>query len=223
MSEASPKIESDWLDTDAAFDHAVQPLWGFLSVHDPLEPSDAIFLFGGPYAEAATQAARLYQRGLAPTILVTGNRGTGSGHFEGNSEAEYFGRRIIEQGIDRSAVILEERATNTGENVSFGMAALCAVRPPPRQLIIIASPAHLRRCVATFAKQFPDLKILSCPPPGQPSHFAQQYSRRRVAERLVEEVDRLRRYPSLGYIATVLIPDHVQTLEKTLRQRLQGK
>ncbi len=213
----------EWLDDDVAFDLALKSLWDFLRVGDAPQPSDAIFLFGGPYADAAQTAADLFLAGLASLIVVTGNRGTGSGHFEGNSEADYFGRLLLNRGIDQAAILLEERATNTGENVDFGMKVLKQRLPEPRRLLLIASPGHLRRCVATFQKQFPVIEVLGCPPDGLPSYFARQYSRRRVAERLVEEIDRLQSYPVHGYIVVTNIPSGILAATDDLRRRLASQ
>jgi uncharacterized SAM-binding protein YcdF (DUF218 family) len=81
---------------------------------------DLAFLFGGTHPGLWRAAAEVYQRGLAPLLLVTGGV-EARGHQGGApiSEARFLADKLIAAGIPETSLILEERSTNTRENAVF--------------------------------------------------------------------------------------------------------
>jgi uncharacterized SAM-binding protein YcdF (DUF218 family) len=67
-----------------------------------------------------------------------------------------FAERMVQQDVPYSSLILEPRATNTGENVRFVQQLL--LRHPdmiqPISIILVQTPFMGRRCLATFLKQW---------------------------------------------------------------------
>ena len=122
--------------------------------------ADAIFIFGHVDKRVAQQAIKLFKEGKAPKIIISGGIGTAQRDPNGfSSEAQYFASLMKENGISQDKLILEETATNTLENVVFGIKKANEVGLYPRSLILVAMPPLLRRSEATFAKQFSDIKI----------------------------------------------------------------
>ena len=97
----------------------------FLDGSGEPEACDLIFVFGGTHAALWRAAAEAYHRGLGPRLLLTGGvnpRGTsgGLGETVGKmSEARFLAGNLIEAGVPENRLILEERSTNTLENVLF--------------------------------------------------------------------------------------------------------
>lgn len=111
-------------------------------------------------------------------------------------------------GVPWDRIILEEHATNTGQNVAFGIREAKKQGIDVDSAVLVAKPFLMRRAVLTFAKQFPHIVTYPCPPPGPPSLYLDR-PKPEFAERLAAEVDRLISYQKLGYIAHTDIPEHI--------------
>jgi uncharacterized SAM-binding protein YcdF (DUF218 family) len=78
---------------------------------------------------------RAFAEGLAPRIIVTGR-----------GEAEPMQRYLVERGVPREAIVMEDRARNTYENALF----VARLVPPGAQLAIVTQRSHQRRAQALF-------------------------------------------------------------------------
>lgn len=112
----------------------------------------------------AERAAALWAEGAAPVVLFSGREGAlTAGRWGGTTEAEAFAAVAAAAGLPRSAMLLETRAGNTGENARFSSALLAARGgPPPTAVLLVTKPFMERRVLATFAVQWP----------GPPPRFA---------------------------------------------------
>jgi uncharacterized SAM-binding protein YcdF (DUF218 family) len=123
----------------------------------PLRRADAIVVLGNrPPADAEgritpelarrmRRGVELFERGLAPRLVVTG------GASRGVVEADVMARYAEAHGVPASAILRERRASDTAENAGLSVRALCEGRPEcaPR-VIVVTSPHHLRRAVTLF-------------------------------------------------------------------------
>ena len=123
----------------------------------PLRRADAIVVLGNrPPTDAEGQitpelarrmrrGVELFERGLAPRLVVTG------GESRGVVEADVMARYAEARGVPARAVVRERRASDTAENAGFSVRALCEGRSgcTPR-VIVVTSPHHLGRAVALF-------------------------------------------------------------------------
>jgi hypothetical protein len=177
------------------------PIWSYLAVTKAPAPADVVFAFGCANLSVPQRAANLLLDGLAPYVLVSGGVGRRAGELFGSSEAAVFARHLEWLGVPAEAVVAEDQAANTGENVTFGMRALSRRRIGVGRALLVAKPFGMRRCAATFRLWHPAVDTVCCPPAGAMLDFAER-SRPAFAGRLVAELDRLDRYPELGYIAS---------------------
>lgn len=123
MTEAIPRFP----ETPPLSDAQVSALTRIVFLDPPGEPEacDLIFVFGGTHAALWRAAAEAYDRGLGPRLLLTGGvnpRGTHGGARENAGkvpEARFLAGKLIEAGVPENRLILEERSTNTLENVLF--------------------------------------------------------------------------------------------------------
>ncbi|WAC90217.1 YdcF family protein [Mycobacterium sp. Aquia_213] len=197
----------------------LMPLWEFLAPQDSIRGRhDCIFVFGGNDLKVPERAAALWCEGAASDVLVTGKQGAYSAHFE-KSEAQTFADRMVGGGVTRNSIVIEDAASNTGENVAYGMAKLAEIGLEPKRIIAVSKPFLMRRCIATFCKQFPAVDVTACPPIGRPLEFIDR-PRDEYVRRLVSELDRLYSYAAQGYIAPVIIPDLVLRTATRLREYL---
>lgn len=184
------------------------PIWEYLAPSDSPVKSDAIFVFGGLDMAVPTRAAELFCQGWSNTVLITGNAGKLTKDVFSEPEARVFRNRMIESGVPESAILLEEAATNTQQNVEFGMDVLARHGLVPQSALLVAKPFLARRCLATFEKHFSSVRVCSCPPSGSILTFMDR-PRAEFAERLVAELIRLRDYAVQGFITSQHIPPEV--------------
>jgi len=94
----------------------------------PREPADVALVFGSGLdwkAESRWKtAADVFDRGQAPQLIVSG--GVPMPGLGGTTEAEWFRARLMEHGVPGERIHVENRATNTGENVEFTTPILAA-------------------------------------------------------------------------------------------------
>lgn len=110
----------------------------------PLEKADALIVLGGEPFARPTETARLYKEGVAPKVFVTG-----LGDFSRN-------RQILKNGgVPDAKIVTEGKATTTYENAMLLKPLLEAAKV--RSALIITSPFHTRRALATFRKVMPEI------------------------------------------------------------------
>ena len=119
-----------------------------------------------------------------------------------------FKDRLIAGGVPEAAIVTETAAASTLENVRFGMAALADHGLHPRSALLVAKGFALRRCVATFARQHPEVRVHPCRPEAS-LEAAFDRSPPEFAARLVAELERLERYAAQGDIQPQEIPSEV--------------
>jgi uncharacterized SAM-binding protein YcdF (DUF218 family) len=197
----------------------LQPLWDYLAVSEDPRPADLIFVFGSADYAVPTRAAEIYHQGYAPLALVSGSFGRLTEEVFDQPEADVFKSVLLAAGVPETAIVTEPEATNTLENVQFGMVALANHRVWPQTALLVAKGFVMRRCVATFARQYPDVQVWPCPPLG---HFSLGLDRSvpDFAARLVAELDRLERYAATGDIVKQEIPETVRVAAKSVAAAL---
>ena len=88
----------------------------------PSGAADAALVFGASTEWKArarwTTAAELYRAGTVRHVIVSGGVIVPS---QGVSEAEWFRRQLLALGVPEERILLEDRATHTGENAAFAL------------------------------------------------------------------------------------------------------
>jgi uncharacterized SAM-binding protein YcdF (DUF218 family) len=203
---------------DARFLQAVQIIWDFLSPTAEPEQADAIFVFGGIDLKVPEKASALWHGGYCERVVITGGAGVFTHTRFSKPEAVEFRDVMLASGVPASAITIEVEASNSGQNVEFGMRLLGPSADISR-LLIVAKPFIVRRAIATFAKQFPHIEILPCPPTGSMASFVDR-TERDFCLRLVAEIERIDSYAGLGFITPVVIPENVREAVGAVRAEL---
>ena len=104
---------------DVISDDLVREINARLLVQTALKPADLLFVFGTREGvdEFIDAIVKLWRDGFCRHILISG------GPTWNNADAEAFvlQRGIVQAGVPDDVVLLEPRATNTGENVIFSL------------------------------------------------------------------------------------------------------
>jgi uncharacterized SAM-binding protein YcdF (DUF218 family) len=91
-------------------------------------------------------AVDLWQRGLAPLLIMTGGRGTGDTTTEAAVERRYAMRR----GVPDSAILVEPESRSTRESLR-NVAAM--IRNESKEVILVSDPFHMLR-LSILARRF---------------------------------------------------------------------
>jgi uncharacterized SAM-binding protein YcdF (DUF218 family) len=137
-----------------------------LRVVDPPMASDAVVVFaggvgesgsaGGGAQERISKAVSLYHDGVAPRLIIS------SGFVFTLREAEVMKAIAVDKGVPADAILLEESATDTYENVAFTNRILTAHNW--RRIALVSSPYHMRRALLTWRKVAPGVQVVATPP-----------------------------------------------------------
>jgi uncharacterized SAM-binding protein YcdF (DUF218 family) len=133
---------------------------------DPPAPADLIHVLGGGHAGPTVRidhAIALFQRGLAPRLLLTGSEW-------GIDWAARFRQRAVELGVPPSALLLDPAPRSTRQE------AACLARLAPslgaRSVILVTEAFHSGRAARLFARTLATtgIRVVSCPasPDGFP-------------------------------------------------------
>jgi uncharacterized SAM-binding protein YcdF (DUF218 family) len=134
----------------ASLQASLYRLWDYLATADTLEPADIIFVFGGEEIQRAETAISLLVSGHAQRILFSGHSPRHSTLRILPPEAELFAQRARAKGVTEGQIIIENRSTNTLENVVFSIKLMHDLALAPPRVILITSPYHMLRAYLTF-------------------------------------------------------------------------
>lgn len=208
--------------TNNEYTKLLQPVLDYLTVSDKPKKSDVVFVFGSLRLPVVWEkVAELYKTGCAQKILITG--GFGNNYFQKYSpdkpEAEVISKILILKGIPKSAIILETKATNILENVLFGMEKLKNQKIDVKKVILVSKPFAMRRCFATFKKQYPNIDLICCPPTLSVLKSADR-PKTEYAKRLLGELERLKIYSKKGDLIPQKIPKLVLKTADKIKDKI---
>lgn len=199
----------------------LKDLWDYLYKEDPLQPADAIIGFGSHDQTIATRAAQLYKAKWAPIILFTGYLGKGTMGVFPKPEAELFAEIAMKEGVPSEAILIENKATNTGENIHFARRMFESKGMAPKTLIAVHKPYMTRRVWAALQKQWPEVEVILAP--GNPSledyvagMLADGVEESEIINSLVGDFQRMDAFAKLGYQIPQEIPRHTMASYEAL-------
>lgn len=169
-------------------------------LHHPPEAADLAIVFGSRIAaEAMAQAAAsLFRAGLVPRLLVTGGAtpgGTGT-------EAEAIAAQLLARGVPGDALLLERRATHTGENVTLSLPILAeAGLLAARRVVCIGLFCTGRRYAMTLHRHWPAPEKRCLPVEYGPVRRGVWHAHPAARARVLGEVAKIPRYLAAGHIA----------------------
>lgn len=138
-----------------------------LKISAPPVSADAIVVFAGGVGESGklgtgmqervSQAVALYKAGFAPHVILS------SGYVFTLHEAEIMKGIAIGAGVPAEAIVLEEHAATTYENVTFTHRILA--EQGWKRVLLVSSPYHMRRALMTWRHAAPDVSVTPTPVP----------------------------------------------------------
>lgn len=138
----------------------VQTLWDFHDLRHELRPVDVGIGLGGHDLGVATHAAELYHRAMFPRLVFTGAHAPTTVELFPRGEAVHYREHARTLGVPDEAIVVEPRATNTGENIEYTRRLLLRDGGPVRSVLLISRPYQQRRAYATARKVWPEVEVL---------------------------------------------------------------
>lgn len=195
---------------------AALTLWNYHRLDHVLVPADGILVFGSNDLRVATHAAELFHAGLGPWILFSGERGRMTQDWP-ETEADAMARIAREAGVPEDCILIENRATNTGENIRFSRALLAEAGLAPASAIVVQKPYMERRTIAALDVQWPELACrASSPPLDFAGYCSGHLTPRLVIEAMTGDFQRIIDYPALGFASSQPVPAEVMTAYELL-------
>ncbi|MEY8427824.1 YdcF family protein [Lachnospiraceae bacterium 46-15] len=150
-------------------------LTDFIFIENAPEKADIIFVPGGGYGEIAENAARLYHKGYAPLILVSGKYSITDGYFAGvksparycgdiyETECDFLADILLENQVPPEAILQEKHASYTYENAIYSKKLTDKLGVSVQTAIISCQAYHAKRCLLYFQLLYPETRFLVCP------------------------------------------------------------
>ena len=215
-----------WNDPDVAA--ALRTAWDYMRlVHSP-RPVDAILVLGSFDPRAAIHAAALWRAGLAPVIIISGGIAHRGGLLDtgwDQPEARVFADIALREGVPSQAILLEDRAQNTGDNFVLGRAVAERAGFHARKVLVVAKPYMTRRGFATGRKVWPDVELLmQCEDIDVADYFTRESDPERALLALVGDLHRIMVYPTLGFqVEQDVPPSVVEALRRLVASGYGGR
>jgi uncharacterized SAM-binding protein YcdF (DUF218 family) len=192
-------------------------LWDYHHLYHVPVPSDCILVLGSLDLRVANRGAELYLEGLAPIIIFSGGLGKVTKAMFSESEADLFARIALDMGVPAEAIFIENKSTNTGENILFTQQMLEDKGLHLRSFLLVQKPYMERRSYATFKKHWPDKElIVTSPQIAFDEYPTPEMPMERVIELMVGDMQRIKIYPAKGFQIAQEIPDEAWTAYEKL-------
>ena len=196
-------------------------LWHYHQLHHQLVPADAILVLCSHDMAVAERGAQLFLDGWAPLVIFSGGLGTITRHLWHEPEADQFAAIAVTMGVPPERILIENRSTNTGENVQFTKLLLAERHLSPRRFILVQKPYMERRSYATFKQQWPEKDVVVTSPQVSFDEYLKSFTNKALSSDdvvgiMVGDLQRIRVYAEKGFQIAQDIPDDVWDAFKQL-------
>jgi uncharacterized SAM-binding protein YcdF (DUF218 family) len=185
-------------------------LWNYHHMNHTLAKSDCILALGSHDLRVADRTAELYLQGWAPLVIMSGGLGNFTQDMWTESEADKFAAIAIQKGVPADAILIENKSTNTGENILFTQKLLSEKGLDLKNFIVVQKPYMERRSYATFKKHWPDKNLIVTSPQILFDEYpTEEIPLDRVINIMIGDLQRIKLYPAKGFQVYQEIPDKV--------------
>jgi len=213
-------------------DYYAEILYDYHFMKQPLQKADAIFVLGSHDPSVADYAVELYKEGWSNYIIFSGGVVRPIGELRNSTpktEANAFFDIAVKAGVSAESIIIDNDATNTGENFSCTRKILKEKGYHFQNFILVQKPYMVRRTFATAMVQFAEFKFIST---AKPDSYAQyiarcaenNISKERVISNMTGDLQRLKIYSEKGFLVSMEIPENVwEAYEKLVEMGFEGR
>ncbi len=185
-------------------------IWDYHHMNQKLEKAECILVLGSHDERVAEYASKLLLEDWAPLIIFSGGLGRLTEGLWDKTEGDRFAEIAIKMGVPEDKIIVENKSTNTGENILFTRKLLEEKGIDLQKFIVVQKPYMERRSYATFRKRWPEKDVIVTSPPisfeEYPDHLR---SKEDVINIMVGDLQRIKLYGENGFQIAQEIPDDI--------------
>jgi uncharacterized SAM-binding protein YcdF (DUF218 family) len=201
-----------------------QIVWDYLKLGQPLQKADCVIAMGSHDLRVAEYAAQLVLDGWAPLLVCSGGLGRLTENIWHETEARKFARVAEKTGIPINQILIEDKSSNTAENLKFSQALLIKNKIRISSAIWVHKPYMERRVWATVGVVWPELQsIVSSAPFALMDYPTRDIPMADVIQIMVGDFHRILVYAKMGYQIAQEIPENVMSAFNYLVGRKYGK
>ena len=191
-----------------------QQLWDYHRLGHELVKSDAIMVLCSHDERVAERGAELFLDNWAPLLIFSGGLGVITRGLWSEPEAVRFSRIAESMGVPSERILIEDRSTNTGENVRYTQELLTSAGLDPQRFIAVQKPYMERRTYATFRKIWPEKALVVTSPQVSLDQYLDEYAHSALTPEdvvaiMVGDLQRIKLYPEKGFQIPQEIPASV--------------
>lgn len=191
-----------------------EKLWQYHLMKHQLETADALLVLCSHDKKVAATGAQLFLEGWAPLLIFAGGLGSVTRNMWTEPEADQFAKTAIDMGVPSEKILIENRSTNTGENILFTKQLLAEKQIDPQRFILVQKPYMERRSFATFRKVWPEKEVLVTSAQVSFEEYLDSYANEELSKDdviniMVGDLQRIKLYPMKGFQIHQEIPHDV--------------
>lgn len=189
-------------------------LWDYHKLNQKTEKVEIILGLGSHDLFVARRCAELFLKGYGDNIIFTGGFGRITKNIWNMTEGEKFAEVAIDMGVPKNKIIIENKASNTGENISKTKKMLKDIDLYPSSFLIVDKPYRERRTFATIKKQWSEIDFIITSPQYSYEEYCEFYSQGEISKDeficiMVGDLQRIDLYGKNGFQIEQEIPDKV--------------
>lgn len=172
---------------------------------EALEKAPLCFCFGFPRRELAEEAAKIYKKGYCDYILISGGINISPDTafdktFQSQTEAELQRDILIKLGIPREKILIENKATNSLENVVFSKKIIVRhFGKIPSKIIVLHKVFHGRRALMTLRKNLSENVRYILHLIETPNHKTKNWwKHKKLKNHIIDEIKKIGEYTLKG-------------------------
>ncbi len=186
-------------------------VWDYQHMNQEPRRCDVAVVLGSHDLGVAACAADLFHRGYFPRMVISGANSPSTLARFPRGEAVHYREHALALGVPDEAVLVEDRATNTGENLSLSRALLEREGITVESVMLVSKPYVERRAHATARVLWPEVEtVCASARTGFDDYLATVGDDRLVMDTMVGDLQRVMEYPAHGFSVPQEVPDRVR-------------
>ncbi|MDO4814965.1 MAG: YdcF family protein [Gemella sp.] len=185
-------------------------LYDFHNVNKKINKADFILAMGSHDTRTAYKVAQLYKEGKANFIICSGGFGKVTKDIWKKPEAEIFAEICINLGVPTEKIIIEDKATNSGDNFQLSKLILEEKGIEVSTGLIVCKNYLANRAISTGQKQWSEVDwYIETPDITFEEYPNEEVPLDRMIHLMVGDIERLIFYADKGFQVSVQIPQYV--------------
>ncbi|MDZ7703630.1 MAG: YdcF family protein [Trueperaceae bacterium] len=185
-------------------------LWDYHLLNHDVDSRDFILVLGSHDTRVAEFAAKLFLDKKASLLITTGGFGKITRDIWGVTEGEKFARIAMSLGVPEENILVEDTASNTGDNFQKSRDLLREKKIEVASGTIVTKPYMCRRAFATGKKQWPEVDwVVTAPLISFEEYPNEEVPFNRMINLMVGDLQRIKVFAEKGFQIPQDVPREV--------------